>query len=218
MDNDEGLQTKRKLLIMVCIIFLAINLTGATLEEANTFLFKIKFTNYTGLSYLFLAAIIFLTIRYYSYAQHYHSKLYDHWSQRLIRNYKILYYIYGDTEPKGLLGKAIDVYIGDEPGITEPKYCVRSLFRRSISYESKAYDSTGEPCLDTKYISLTDFGEKWKFHHYLSLLWHELAHQIEATFKYRENLDLLAPYILSIAAIFSFIFKIEIIGLLQHGT
>ncbi|MWV13572.1 hypothetical protein F3I62_15830 [Pseudomonas sp. R-28-1W-6] len=218
IDNDEGLQSKRKLLVMACIIFLALNLTGATLEEANTFLFKIKFTNYVGLSYLFLAAIIFLTIRYYSYAQEHHSKLYNYWSQRLIDNYRILYYSHEDDDPKGLLGKAIDVYIRDEPGISKAKYCVSGIFKRSISYTSPGFDETGVQCYFTKYIPLTNFGEKWKLRHYLWLLWYELAYQSEATFKYRENLDLLAPYLLSTIAISSFIFKFEILNLLQHGT
>lgn len=218
IDNDEGLQSKRKILVMICITFLAINLTGATLEEANTFLFKIKFTNYAGLSYLFLATIIFLTIRYYSYAQDHHSKLYSYWSQRLINNYRILYHSHENGEPRGLLRKAINVYIGDEPGISKPKYCVRGIFKRSISYTSHGFDETGQSCIDIKYISLNDFGGEWKVHHYLSLLCYELAYQLEATFKYRENLDLLAPYFLSITAILSFVFKIEIINFLQHGT
>lgn len=203
---------------MACIIFLALNLTGATLEEANTFLFKIKFTNYIGLSYLFLSTIFFLTIRYYSYAQDHHSKLYAYWSNRLIDNYKILYYGHEDYEPKGLLGKAINVYLPDEPGIGNPKYCVSGIFKRSISYTSEGYDETGAECQFIKHIALHKFGGEWKFNHYLWLLWYEFTHQFEATFKYRENLDLLAPYFLSITAIFSFIFKVEILNLLQHGT
>lgn len=218
IDNDEGLQSKRKLLVMVCITFLALNLTGATLEEANTFLFKIKFTNYIGLSYLFLVTIIFLTIRYYSYAQDHHSKLYNYWSQRLIENYRILHYNREDDDPKGLLGNAIDVYVRDEPGISRPKYCVSGIFKRSISYTSRGFDEAGEECYFTTYIALYNFGEKWRFHNYLWLLWYELTYQFEATFKYRENLDLLAPYLLSAIAILSFLFKFEILNILQHGT
>jgi len=59
IDCDAGLQSKRKLLVMACSIFLAINLTGATIEEANTFLFKVKFENHSGLNTLFLASIFF---------------------------------------------------------------------------------------------------------------------------------------------------------------
>jgi len=218
IDNDEGLQSKRKLLVMVCITFLALNVTGATLEEANTFLFKIKFTNYIGLSYLFLATIFFLTIRYYSYAQDHHSKLQSYWSKRLISNYRILHYSHEDDDPKGLLGNAIDIYIRDEPGITTPKYCVSGIFKRSISYTSQGFDETGVQCYFTKYIALNNFSKTWKTYHYLLLLWYELLYQLEATFKYRENLDLLAPYLLSTVAILSFIFKIEILNFLQHGT
>lgn len=218
IDSDKGLQSKRKLLVMVCITFLALNLTGATLEEANTFLFKIKFTSYSGLSYLFLGTIIFLTIRYYSYAQDHHSKLYDYWSRRLLAHHKIFYYSHSDEEAKGLLGKAINVYGGDEPGISKPKYCVNGIFKRSISYLCEELDETGEQVQYNKYIDLHKFGDKWKPHHYLSLLRYEFGFQFEATIKYRENLDLLAPYLLSATAILSFVFKVEILNLLQQAT
>lgn len=72
LDTDEDLQGKRKLLVELSILMLAINFTGAVFKEANTFIFKIEFTNQSGLSYFFLLAILFLLIRYFAYAHHYH--------------------------------------------------------------------------------------------------------------------------------------------------
>lgn len=214
IDGDEGLQSKRKLLVIVSVTFLALNLTGATLEEANTFLFKIHFSNHVGLSYLFVASIIFLTLRYYSYAQDYHSKLYDFWSERMLADYRVFNCDPADQEVRGFLSNAIDVWSGDEPGISDAKYCVSGLFQRSISYPSEGTDEERGPYSYTKYISLNKFNKKWKPYHYLWLLILELKYQLEATFKYRESLDLLAPYILCIVTILSYIFRSKIIDLL----
>lgn len=218
IDSDEGLQSKRKLLVMVCVTFLALNLSGATLEEANTFIFKITFSNYAGLSYLFVAGVIFLTLRYYSYAQDHQSKLYDLWSGRLLADYKVFIYDHEDEEVRGLLGNAIKVYGGDEPGIRDAKYHISGFFQRSICYPSEGMDDVRGPYSYTEYISLSKFNEKWRPKHYLWLLILELKYQLEATFKYRESLDLLAPYLLSISAIVSYILKSRILSLLQVGT
>jgi hypothetical protein len=218
LDSDKGFQSKRKLLVVVCIIFLAINLTGATIEEANTFLFKIKFSNHIGLSYLFVAAISYLTIRYYAYAQDHHSKLYNYWSARLLANYKLFYYDHRHEEIGGMLGKAINVYGGDEPGIQNSKYCTKGIFGRTISYQSEGTDEEVGEYSYTKHIDLTKFNEQWKPYHYLLLLWLEFKCQLEATIKYRESLDLLAPYLLSLVAILSFIFKSSTLLLLHQGT
>lgn len=203
---------------MACVTFLALNLTGATLEEANTFLFKIKFSNYIGLSYLFIASVIFLTLRYYSYAQDHHSKLYDFWSERLLADYKVFIYDHEDEEVRGFLGNAINVYGGDEPGIRDAKYCVSGIFQRSISYPSEGMDEERGPYSYTEHISLNKLTNKWRLRHYLWLLFLELKYQSEATFKYRESLDLLAPYLLSLTAILTYFLKSSILAFLHAGT
>ncbi len=195
---------------MACSIFLAINLTGASIEEANTFLFKIKFSNHAGLSALFVASILFLSIRYYAYAQDYHSKLHEFWSERLLTDYKIFSFDHLDGTIGGLLGKVIDVYGGDEPGIEHAKYCVSGIFQRSISYQSTGMDERGQYYY-TAHIDLTKFEKDWKWRNYLKILIAEGKYQIEALLKYREGLDLLAPYLLSLAAILSYFFKASIL-------
>ncbi len=63
IDRDEGLKAKRKLLIVASCILLALSFSGATIDEANTFIFKIKFTNQNGLGILLVLSIVFLMIR-----------------------------------------------------------------------------------------------------------------------------------------------------------
>jgi hypothetical protein len=214
IDCDIGLQSKRKLLVVACSIFLAINLTGATIEEANTFIFKIRFSNHAGLSILFVASIFFLTIRYYSYAQDYHSKLHEFWSGRLLSDYKIFSFDHHDGTIGGFLGKAINVYGGDEPGIENARYRVSGIFQRSVSYESTGTDEERGKFYYTEYIGLNKFGKNWRLHHYLWLLILESKYQIEALLKYREGLDLLAPYLLSLVAISSYFFKSSVLAII----
>ncbi|MBB2775735.1 UNVERIFIED_ORG: hypothetical protein HNP28_001023 [Comamonas terrigena] len=212
IDSDEGLLAIRKKLTIFCMIFLALNISGATLEEANTLIFKLKFTNHAGIGYLFLLSVIFLTIRYYSYATDYQSLLNRFWRLRMLENYKIFSYDNTHHEVRGLLGNAIQVYGLDEPGIKDPEYVISGFLKRSIAYDSVEKDEWGEAFQTVNYIPLFDFTEKWTLKNYLNLLWIEISYRTEAFFKYRENLDLIYPYIISFTTIFSFIFKDYLIG------
>ena len=58
IDNDAGLQSKRKLLTVASLILLALSFSGATIDEANTFIFKIKFANQNGLGILLVLSIM----------------------------------------------------------------------------------------------------------------------------------------------------------------
>ena len=45
MKNDSDFQSKRKQLIIVSVLLMAMSLSDASLKEANTFIFKIDFSN-----------------------------------------------------------------------------------------------------------------------------------------------------------------------------
>ncbi|UIL59074.1 hypothetical protein [Vibrio harveyi] len=50
---DEGLKAKRRNLVMLSAVLIALNFSGAVIKEANTFLFKIEFTDQHGINELF---------------------------------------------------------------------------------------------------------------------------------------------------------------------
>ncbi len=110
IDSDEGLAAKRRLLVIVSLLLLALSVSGASIKEANTFIFRIEFSNHVGLTYLLGAAVIFLLLRYYAYALHYQSKLFDFWSARLLNDYRVFSYNSKADEVHGLLGKRIDIW------------------------------------------------------------------------------------------------------------
>lgn len=207
IDNDDALKKKRKILISVCVVFIALNITGATLEEANTFIFKLKFTKAASLSYLFVCTILYLTLRYFGYAREYHEKLFNFWSSRLLSDYRVLNFNPHEHDFTGLLSPAIRVYAGDEPGIQSPSYKVTGLFKRNLTYDSENVDEYGVDYFYTANIELNRFDKKWTRRKFLSLLKFEAVYQFNAFVKSRENLDLYFPYFVSLLALLSLYFK-----------
>jgi len=205
IDSDDGLKSKRKILISLCVILIGLNFSGATLHEANTFIFKLKFTNHENIINLLAISIMYLTLRYYGYAKQYHEKLFVYWSQRMLDDYRVFCYFPKEENISGLLSARIDVWSGDEPGIQSPKYKINGLFKRNITYKTDDYDEINGQRYFERNIELNDYNNEWRRRDYLKLLSYEARYQIIALFTDRESLDLLFPYIISIVALVSFI-------------
>lgn len=86
INNDVTLASCKKTLIILSSILLALTFSGAKITEANTFIFKITFTNPLGLSSLMLLAIGYLLIRYNSLSHLYVESFQKQWSEKVIRN------------------------------------------------------------------------------------------------------------------------------------
>ena len=59
IDSDGGLNGKKRILTVTSLILLAIQFTGATIVEANTFILRLSFTHQNGLALLLFLSIIF---------------------------------------------------------------------------------------------------------------------------------------------------------------
>jgi len=202
MDDDVGFKSKRRALMFASLLLLALIVTGAEIKEANTFIFKIEFANHVGLRYLLVLAVLSCMFRYYAYSEKYHAQLFNFWSGRLLNDSSVFRY---DREAElvgGLLGKKIDVYGGDEPGIESPTYKSTGFLKRSIGYRS----NHGEHSY-TEYIELNVYGEDWSKADFRKLLRAEMRYRIDAWIKYRETLDLVSPYLLGFGSLAAFIFK-----------
>lgn len=103
IDADEGLKSKRKLLVFASLVLLALSVSGAKIEEANTFVFNIKFENQSGIGVLLVLSILFLMVRYYNYARPYHSQLYKLWSDRMLKHPYFLSHDYHIDDFSGLV-------------------------------------------------------------------------------------------------------------------
>lgn len=208
---DEGLSSIRKTLTVVSIVFLAINLSGARIEEANTFLFKVILTNASGLGQLFILSIIYLIARYFAYAQKYIYQLESFWKARLMRDRNILRTDQEEEETYGLLSKKFRFPGRGEPSVGWPVYETTGIFKRTISYwvssDYDDYDSGKD---------LREFDEKWKVKDYFTLLCYELYYQVQAVFKYRESLDLYAPFLLGLLSVMSYFQKDALLTLFGY--
>lgn len=204
IDKDEGLKSKRRMLMITSLILLAIQFSGAKVVEANTFILKLSFDHQKGLVILLLASIVFLLIRYYNYAKPYHDELYKLWSSRMLsepffyqacpHSDDVTGLIY-DVQPKG-----IDIDDHPEKHVSYSwSYKCSFPFRRHIVYTWSDDHDNGD-------ISVSLFG-KIDNEKYLKVVKLELKYRFSSFFTHRENLDILAPYMIGAAAFFSFIFS-----------
>ncbi|ATG58214.1 MULTISPECIES: hypothetical protein [Pseudoalteromonas] len=214
LDKNLGLVSKRKILATLSILLLAIQFTGAVFKEANTFIFKIEFTNQNGLSIFLFISVLYMLIRYYSYAHEFHEELFNLRAERMLKDPKIFRYMHGQEKVTGLLGKAISLSGEDNPGIRDAKYYTDGLYRRKIVFLNEYYDHDG-PVMLEETISLNKFNNEWKIKDLIRLHCFEMKFMIESLTKYREELDLLGPYVLSTSALILTFLKLKTSDYLQ---
>ncbi|MFJ4352753.1 hypothetical protein ACIPZ5_17840 [Pseudomonas sp. NPDC089428] len=207
MDDDEGFKKKRRNLLFLSLVLLVIEVTGAKVTEASGLIFKIEFTNHERLQWFLIAGIVYGMLRYYAYSEVYRVQLYKQWASKLINDYKIYYYNYHDEEVEGLLGKAVLVWGGDEPGLAEPEYTMAGLFKRVIAYPAKDQHPEIGEVYYTKYVDLMSFSDKWTRKDFLLLLWFEMKFRIDAWISHRETLDIVTPYLAAVGALGVFFYK-----------
>jgi len=213
IDADEGLKAKRKLLSVVSLILLAIVFSGAKVVEANTFIMKISFTNQNGIAHLLLLSIVFLMIRYYNYARPYHDELYNKWTDRMLSEPFFYSSNPNEHELAGIVmdrtPQKIDVdRIYYEQGSFDFKYKCSWLFVRKFTYIWTYSEQDDYQVIDVRV--------GWRG--YLKVLAYETKHQFKSYFTHRENLDILAPYLLGSIAIMSFVLNEEVIAIIKGFT
>ena len=207
-DSDDKLIAKGKVLTTISLVLLVLEASGATMKEANTFIFKIEFAHQDNIAYLLLAAVVYLTVRYRNYAKPYHNELFLLWSERMMKNRDVFFYSHREEVVKGLLGDAFDVFGGDEPGIQNSTYVVSGFLRRGINYPAVwRCESEDGKLLEEyydEYFSLLYFNKNWNALKYLRLLFTEFKYRLGAFINDREHFDVLSPYMFAGLAILSF--------------
>ncbi len=205
IDKDEGLRSKKRLLTTVSLILLGITLSGAKVIEANTFVLKINFSNQEGLSFLLMVSIVFLLVRYYNYAVPYHSKLYLSWTKRMLRDPFFIEHEEHSGDSSGILIKLYPNEIpngypdDDRDSSVVFGYSIKCFLRRYIEYNWSNKHTDGV-------VSESVF-EKAGLKIYLKVLLYEIKYQASGFFTHRENLDILAPYVIGVTAICSYFFN-----------
>ncbi len=204
IDSDENFRSKKRVVVILSIILLALVFTGAEIKEANTLIFKIDFKNQSGLGWFMFSAIIVSLLRYNNYARPYKDQLYSLWSNRLLGRPEIYYVHPVIDEPEGyeieLFPKDYEYFLKKDHAEIYTAYVCRFPFRRYFEYEY------GENmCENLERVSLWS-NKKIYFH----VLWLEFKERIKTLTGHREFLDVYSPYFLASTAIFLFIIKDKI--------
>ena len=199
IDGDEGLKSKRKLLTITSLILLAIVLSGARIEEANTFIFRISFENSERLTGLLFLSVLVLLLRYRNYAYRYKKQLYQLWVSRMLSN---PFFQVRDDQDTSISGYLMD-YMPDKlkedfnsfPDFSRLRfdYRCRFLFRPEIIYQNYS----GGP--DPEVYILRVKEHKWK------VVWLDLKARFGQLINHREPLDIMAPTLIGYTAIVFFI-------------
>lgn len=213
IDADEGLKGKRKFLTVTSIILLALSFTGAQVQEANTFILKLKFANQNGLGILFVLSILFLMVRYYNYAKPYHDKLYERWTKRLLAKPHFYSHCPHSDEDDGIVADSrcseLDAHYRQSDVRWDYSYkCGKPFVRYLVHvWGYNQYE-------DEDRMEQVNIYSRFGFKIYLVSIWLEAKEQFKSFFTHRENLDILAPYLLGIFAIASYYFSAELLKLL----
>jgi hypothetical protein len=209
IDNDDGLKSKRKMLIIVSLITLALTFADAKIEEVNTFIFKLSFGNNGGITFLLVCSIVVLLVRYFTYARPYHEKIYRLWSGRMLQEPFFFHYNKFNGDYSGLIIKSSsDQRYFFEKFITDPELTVEWEYESSFFFKRKISYRVGDKH-DNYPVSVPI---AWK--NYPKTLLLELKYRFESYFIYRENLDIYAPYLIGLTAIFSYFFVDKLQSLL----
>jgi hypothetical protein len=198
IEDDTGLAKSRKYLMFVSLILLALTFSGTKITEANTFLFKLTFTNSEGIVDLLLLSIAFLVIRYYSNAAKYHKAIYDDWTSRLLKD-EFFYFICEHSYAQS--GYMVDIapkYAGyNDESFRHDEDCpyIKVKFHANwfINAQFQYYLLNRNGHMQDQKIYLFRFS---MFLASLKALWLVLNHWIDAQVRYRESLDIFAPYLI----------------------
>lgn len=222
MKTDDEFKSKRNQLTIISILLMVMILSDAQIKEANTFIFKIEFSNTHAFGWLVLLGVIVLTVRYYSFAFKYHRQLFKLWSTEMVNDNRLLafYHDYDGNdliEPHGLFSKLKEEHFAKSSIPAEHReeqyrltYNTSPLLRRTLSY-----DVDVGPYIHTESVNLNKYDENWTKSDFRQLLKIEFEYRFNAFFRRPEHLELLLPYMASILSISSFIFKSHIVELLK---
>ena len=209
IDNDKQLQKLGRKLSILSLFFMGVMLTGATIEEANTFVFKVKVTTQEAIPAMFLLSVLYLLFRYYTYARPYQKLIERLWLNRLERDPIIVLYDYESHEVHGFVvdiePKGVDLNIQSHSQHAETvwrfEYRVSGFGQRCIRYTGGHVMAAYDEQLDVqlrKHIKLSE---------YLKILCTEAKYQLTSFIEDKERLDLWGPYLIATLAILSFFFR-----------
>ncbi|MDC9515104.1 hypothetical protein PSH47_14255 [Pseudoalteromonas sp. CST5] len=201
---DTALANCKKTLIIISSVLLALTFSGAKVTEANTFIFKITFTNPTGINTLLLLSIGYLLLRYNSISHIYTDNYKKQFATRVLENKFFRRYDSYNDVVDGFIPDLLKpkIYINDDKykhsnhSYLDYDLKVRLFFNAYIDLTE--YDEHGNPYLYRFYL----IGSKDKLQ-YLFALSIMLSHWFLEQFRQRDFLELYSPMFIGFIAVYS---------------
>lgn len=198
IDEDLALASSRKYLMVTSLVLLALLFSGATVTEANTFIFKLTFTKAGGIADLLLLSVAFLLIKYYSNTSKYHKAIYDDWTDRALKHpFFFLVCEHSDGQSGHVVDIAPDYAVFNDYGFGYEegeqlnwKLHVNFLLNAQIQYD--LFNRYGH--IQDKKVYVFQLKSLIKS---IKALWIILKHWIEAQARFRESLEIYAPYFIA---------------------
>ncbi len=209
IDSDEQLQKLGRRLSILSLMFLGVMLTGATIEEANTFVFKVKVTTQEAIPVMFLLSVLYLLFRYYTYARPYHKKIEEIWWKRFSSD--VLYVQRLQDGSDEIIGLVYDL----EPGFASENFEAQStilrrgIFDRIIEYRYTYNPPNSELFDPPDEVIAVSIGGSAGLRKYFSIYFKETKYQLRSYIEDKERLDLWGPYLIVSLAILSFFYQPE---------
>jgi hypothetical protein len=204
IDEDKGLAKTRKYVLVVSLILLGLLFSGAKVTEANTFILKLSFSNSEGIADLLLLSLAYLMVRYHSNAAKYHLEIHQDWTNRLLKMtyfYNVCEHTDGET---GFVVEIAPEYAGyNDEEFRHDKYTYLEVkFRANWFLNSMfQYDlHTSNGHVQNKKIYLFQITKLKKS---FVALWLVVKCWFDAQVRYRESLNIHAPYLIFFVTAFS---------------
>lgn len=200
--KDAPLASKRRLLVGLSMVLIAICFTGAKVSEANALLFKITFANMDGILNLLLVSTGFSLFRYYSYTSIYQQAITKEWTDKLLKHS----FFYGACEHSdqegGYMVDIAPAYAGynddgfryDEESSRSTSFHTRWFLNAQIKYD--LFNQHGH--VQNKRVHLFSFKKPKQS---IRALFVVFKCWWDAQVRYRESLDIYAPYLIAFTAI-----------------
>jgi len=206
LDDDKGLKSKRQLVTYLSLVILAINLSGATIKEANTFLFKIEFIKPEGLNVFLSFALLFCVIRYFNYSYKYSVLLSKFWKSRFMSDHRVLFFDGYNDSYDGILAPVVNRNFSShyerlQNGEIEDlknRYVTSLIPFNKVLRTSWTCNQRAEE--EQESLSIRKEINIWKL---FELITREYPYRLNALFCHRESLDLRAPFLLAALAYIS---------------
>lgn len=200
--NDGPLAGKRRLLVGLSMVLIAIYLTGAKVSEASTPFLKITFGSVGGITNLLLLCTGFVLVRYYSYASIYQQEVNRVLAKQILDDSFFYNSCPHSDQEAGYIVDIAPSFAGfnddeirhNEQARTSYRFLINWLVNAQIEYSLSIPPDKG----NTAYVSIFNIRRPKESIKALKLI---VKYWWDAQVRYRESLDIYAPYFIAFTAI-----------------